>query len=100
MNLEAILREGVARQASDIHLKHGSQPIFRISGTLVRWEDVPPLDRDSMVILTQALLSDYHCKRLQETLQVDADVRTWKEDQSPFELLAGALREWRRSARV
>jgi len=72
VNLEAILREGVARQASDIHLKHGSQPIFRISGTLVRWEDVPPLDRDSMVILTQALLSDYHCKRLQETLQVDA----------------------------
>ncbi len=72
MNLEAILREGVSRQASDIHLKHGSRPIFRISGTLVRWEDVPALDRDSMVILTQQLLSDYHCKRLQETLQVDA----------------------------
>ena len=31
---------------------------------------------------------------IRETLQVDADVRTWKEDQSPFELLAGALREW------
>ena len=31
---------------------------------------------------------------IRETLQVDAEVRTWKEDQSPFELLAGALREW------
>jgi Xaa-Pro dipeptidase len=31
---------------------------------------------------------------IRETLQVDADVRTWKEDESPFALLAGALREW------
>jgi Xaa-Pro dipeptidase len=30
---------------------------------------------------------------IRETLKVPADVRTWKEDESPFELLAGALRE-------
>jgi Xaa-Pro dipeptidase len=30
---------------------------------------------------------------IRETLRVAADVRTWKEDESPFELLAGALRE-------
>ena len=30
---------------------------------------------------------------IRETLQVAADVRSWKEDQSPFELLAGAMRE-------
>lgn len=30
---------------------------------------------------------------IRETLKVPADVRPWKEDQSPFELLAGALRE-------
>jgi Xaa-Pro dipeptidase len=30
---------------------------------------------------------------IRETLQVDADVRSWKEDQSPFELIAGAMRE-------
>jgi Xaa-Pro dipeptidase len=29
---------------------------------------------------------------IRETLQVDADVRTWKEDQSPFVLLADAMR--------
>lgn len=28
-----------------------------------------------------------------ETLKINADVRPWKEDESPFELLAGALRE-------
>jgi Xaa-Pro dipeptidase len=30
---------------------------------------------------------------VRETLQVPADVRPWKEDESPFKLLAGALRE-------
>lgn len=30
---------------------------------------------------------------IRETLKVPADVRTWEEDESPFELLAGALRE-------
>ena len=72
MDIEGILREGVRRQASDIHLKHGSHPIYRVNGALVRWEDVPQLDRDAMSVLTQALLSDFHCKRLADGLQVDA----------------------------
>jgi len=72
VDIEGILREGVRRQASDIHLKHGSHPIFRVNGALVRWEDVPQLDRDAMSVLTQALLSDFHCKRLADGLQVDA----------------------------
>ena len=72
MDIEGILREGVRRQASDIHLKFGSHPIYRVNGALVRWEDVPQFDRDAMSMLTQALLSDFHCKRLADGLQVDA----------------------------
>jgi len=30
---------------------------------------------------------------IRETLRSPGDVRPWKEDESPFELLAGALRE-------
>jgi Xaa-Pro dipeptidase len=30
---------------------------------------------------------------IRETLQIEADVRTWKEDESPFKLLAAAVRE-------
>jgi Xaa-Pro dipeptidase len=30
---------------------------------------------------------------IRETLRIAADIRSWKEDESPFELLAGALRE-------
>lgn len=35
----------------------------------------------------------FEAPSIAETLKVDADVRAWKEDESPFELLAGALRE-------
>jgi len=72
VKLEAILREGVSRQASDIHLKMGSPPIFRVNGTLLPWEEAEPLDHDSLSVLTQELLSDHHCSRLRDGLQVDA----------------------------
>jgi twitching motility protein PilT len=72
VDLIAILREGVSRQASDIHLKIGAPPIFRVSGTLVLWEEAGRLDHDSLSVLTQELLSDHHVHRLRENLQVDA----------------------------
>jgi twitching motility protein PilT len=72
VQLEAILREGVARNASDIHLKFGSHPIFRVSGNLISWDEAPRLDRDSLAILTRELLGDYHCEQLKRGLQVDA----------------------------
>jgi twitching motility protein PilT len=72
VELHAILREGVNRQASDIHLKVGSYPIFRVSGTLIPWEDASPLDREGLAALTDELLDDSHRQRLHERLQVDA----------------------------
>jgi twitching motility protein PilT len=71
VELQAILREGVTRQASDIHLKTGSFPIFRVHGTLLPWEEGPRLERDVMAALTQELLNDAHQQRLQDGLQVD-----------------------------
>jgi twitching motility protein PilT len=72
VELEAILREGYTRQASDIHLKIGAPPIFRINGTLVLWEEAGELDHDALSVLTQELLSDSQCRRLHKGLQVDA----------------------------
>ncbi|MCW5889857.1 MAG: PilT/PilU family type 4a pilus ATPase [bacterium] len=76
MELDAILREAVTRNASDIHLKAGTAPIFRINGTLTRWDDGGHIDRDAMVALTQQLLDDYHVGRLKENLQVDVGYGT------------------------
>ena len=72
MNLENILREGVARQASDIHLKVGASPIYRVSGTLLKWDECPSLTGDDMMGLVQQLVTDYHVSRLKSELQVDA----------------------------
>ena len=72
MELEAILREGVVRKASDIHLKAGAHPIFRVSGNLVPWTDAPRLDRDALSVLTQELLGDHRSEQLRKGLQVDA----------------------------
>ena len=35
----------------------------------------------------------FEAPSIAETLKINADVRAWKEDESPFDLLAGALRE-------
>ncbi len=70
--LESILREGVARQASDIHLKIGGHPVYRVRGTLLAWDEAPRLERDTMVMLTQGLLTETQCTALHKNLQVDA----------------------------
>src|SRR5262245_39365918 len=70
--LESILREGVARTASDIHLKIGSHPVYRVRGTLLPWDEAPRLDRDTMVMITQGLLTESQCTQLHKNLQVDA----------------------------
>jgi twitching motility protein PilT len=71
VDLVTILREGVERGASDVHLKVGAPPVFRVNGILHRWGDAGAIDRDGMIVLTQDLLNDYHLRRLKEHLQVD-----------------------------
>jgi twitching motility protein PilT len=71
VELDAILREGVGRKASDIHLKTGAPPVFRVSGTLTPWDEVAPIDRETMAALARSLLKDYHGQRLERELQVD-----------------------------
>jgi twitching motility protein PilT len=72
VELETILREGVTRQASDIHLKFGSQPIFRVHGTLLSWDEAPRLDHGAMVSLARQLLSEAQYRTLETARQVDA----------------------------
>jgi twitching motility protein PilT len=72
VELLAILREGVERGASDVHLKVGSAPVYRIAGRLVRWEECGVISREDMAVLVQGLLNDFHLHRLKDNLQVDA----------------------------
>jgi len=72
VELLAILREGVDRGASDVHLKVGSAPVYRVAGRLLRWEDCGVISREDMAVLVQGLLNDFHLHRLKDNLQVDA----------------------------
>jgi twitching motility protein PilT len=72
VDLLDILREGIKRKASDIHLKAGIEPVFRISGTLTPWTEAPRLDRDSLMALTRQFLTEHHLRTLRDNLQVDA----------------------------
>jgi twitching motility protein PilT len=72
VELLTILREGVSRGASDVHLKVFSAPVFRVAGRLIRWEECGAISREDMAVLAQSLLDDYHLQRLKENLQVDA----------------------------
>jgi twitching motility protein PilT len=71
VDLHAILQAGVEHQASDIHLKVGSPPILRVSGTLAPLDGASALDRTAMNALMVELLTDFHRERLASALQVD-----------------------------
>lgn len=76
MNLESILGEGVKRRASDVHLKVGRPPMFRVHGSLVPLEGAPTLTDSTMEGFLGALLDDHHRHQLEERLQSDLSFAT------------------------
>ena len=71
MQLDTILAQSVTRQASDVHLKVGLPPMFRIHGTLVPMEDVAVLDSQAIEGFVAGLLDEYHRAQFRERLQAD-----------------------------
>ncbi|HMC36494.1 MAG TPA: PilT/PilU family type 4a pilus ATPase, partial [Actinomycetota bacterium] len=70
MEINDLLVQTKARGASDLHLKVGSPPTFRINGTLVRI-DAPPLERDEMHALIFGILTDDQKARFEESHDLD-----------------------------
>jgi twitching motility protein PilT len=52
------LRELVAKEGSDLHLKVGSAPLFRVHGELTLEESAQPLSAEDTEGALRALLSD------------------------------------------
>jgi twitching motility protein PilT len=85
--LEALLVEVARRGASDLLLIAGSQPVFRVSGRLVRAEG-EPLDGDGVSAILETFISPRIRERIAEEGAVDfslrlaaaaeADERTWR----------------------
>ncbi len=71
MNIDDILKVAFKVKASDIHLKVGRSPTYRINGKLIPAKDIPPLTQDNMQDIVNTVLNDLKKKEFQEKLEVD-----------------------------
>ena len=70
VTIDALLRELVEKEASDLHLKAGQPPVMRIHGDLVRSEH-PPLSKVDHERMLRGLLNEERLERLQNFKEVD-----------------------------
>jgi len=68
--MDTLLREAVARKASDLHITVGVPPVFRINGSLV-FGNYPPLMPNDSVKLLEAITSAEQREKFQQTGELD-----------------------------
>jgi twitching motility protein PilT len=71
MDLHTLLHTAVAAGASDLHLKVGSYPMMRVSGTLVVATEERRLDRRDTEVFAEAVLSPELREKFQRSQEVD-----------------------------
>jgi twitching motility protein PilT len=71
MELNDILKIAVKASASDIHLKAGLQPIFRIDGSLVPLSNSPTITTEQVVKIMNTMLNAQQKLRFEEFNEVD-----------------------------
>ncbi len=69
--LERVLSAARQLGASDVHLKAGLPPIFRIKGELRTVRDVPALSRESIATFAVHMMSDRQRAEFEATMDVD-----------------------------
>jgi twitching motility protein PilT len=65
--LDVVLHRG----ASDLHLTAGSPPVVRYLGDLIRLEDYPKLDAQTLRQMVYAIISQRQRERLEQDLELD-----------------------------
>ncbi len=71
MKLEKLLRESVARKASDVYITTGTKPIFRIHGELIPSEQEPVLSEEAAREYLLDLMSEAQQKDFEANLDID-----------------------------
>jgi twitching motility protein PilT len=71
VDINALLRKAVEAGASDMHIKVGSPPIIRISGTLTVMEGEERLSADDTQGVASFILSEHQNKVFNETKDID-----------------------------
>jgi len=71
MDLNEILMEALERGASDVHIKEGAPPIFRINGFLKPYDELQPLDHNDLSKIAFGLMNDWQKERFIKNREVD-----------------------------
>src|SRR6185369_14359501 len=71
MELNEILTEAVRNEASDVLLKVGVPPAFRVRADFLPLEGAAPLDKDTLERIVDSVLDDRRRTKLHDELQVD-----------------------------
>ena len=71
MELDDILKLGMSKGASDVHLKVGLPPILRINENLAPLKEVPPFSSDELCRMIFGIMKDPQKKRFLETHELD-----------------------------
>jgi twitching motility protein PilT len=71
MELNEILQVALRAGASDIHLKAGLPPMFRVDGSLVPLKDARRLPPEEIGRMTFGIMNDYQKEKFKQTNEVD-----------------------------
>ncbi|MFQ5456941.1 MAG: type IV pilus twitching motility protein PilT [Myxococcota bacterium] len=71
MELNDILKVAVKGGASDIHVKAGLPPMFRVDGALVPYKKAPRLMPENINRMASSIMNNYQRGRFEETNEVD-----------------------------
>lgn len=71
MEINDILKIAIQAGASDIHLKAGMPPIFRIDGSLLPLKDAPRLPPEEVSRLAFSIMNDYQRQKFQQENDLD-----------------------------
>jgi twitching motility protein PilT len=71
MDLNEILMEALEQEASDVHIKEGAPPIFRINGFLKPYDELKPLDHNDLSKIAFGLMNDWQKERFIKNREVD-----------------------------
>ena len=71
MNLDTLLRNMLAKGASDLHLKVGSFPHIRVNGELTPLAEYPKVTNEEVLMMTFAIMSNQQKQRFKDAFEVD-----------------------------
>jgi twitching motility protein PilT len=71
MDLNQILVEALSQEASDVHIKVGTPPIFRVNGFLKIWNKMKPFDTNDVSKIAFDLMNDWQKERFIKNREVD-----------------------------